>query len=48
MPFGKYKGENLNDIYYNEEEGEAYLEWCLENLSPGDAKNFIESYLLLK
>ncbi len=32
IPFGKYKGDRIMDIY-DEEPG--YIDWCLVNLSEG-------------
>lgn len=33
MPFGKYQGQKLADIYYKDKE---YLEWCAEKFEPGN------------
>ncbi len=31
FPFGKYKGQTLEDIYFDDP---SYLDWCLENFGP--------------
>lgn len=38
MPWGKYKGETLEEIYV--ENGE-YLDWCLENINDEKIKEKI-------
>ena len=42
MPFGKYKGSTLEEIYI---EDPSYLEWCVDELRPCEAKDKIEETL---
>lgn len=42
MPFGKHKGETLEEIFV---EDPRYLEWCVENLDPCEALDAIEETL---
>lgn len=42
MPFGKYKGTELIEIY---EDDPDYLQWCAENIKQFDVRNTIEDFL---
>ena len=42
LPFGKYKGENLGDIY-NKDKG--YLKWLIANVSEGQATSMARQLL---
>ena len=42
MPFGKWRGSTLEDIYY---EDKSYLEWCVDNLEIEKIRLKIEEVL---